>query len=57
LNFTANDPQVLFNLAGAYALQNKFEKALDVINKCLETDPQFPGAANLKQQLSTITKR
>ncbi len=44
LNFVGNDPQVLFNLAGAYALQNKFEKALEMINRCLEIDSQFPGA-------------
>ncbi|HEY6906961.1 MAG TPA: tetratricopeptide repeat protein, partial [Ignavibacteriaceae bacterium] len=57
LSYTGNDAQVLFNLAGAYAMQNKFDKALDSINKCIETDPQFPGAANLKQQLTTIINR
>jgi lysophospholipase L1-like esterase len=56
LSYAGNDAQVLFNLAGSYALQNKFEKALETINRCIEIDSQFPGAANLKQQLTTIIR-
>ncbi len=54
VNFAGNDAQVLFNLAGAYALQNNFEAALNTINRCLEVNPEFPGAAGLKEQLESV---
>lgn len=54
LSYKDDDPQVLFNLAGAYAMQNKFNNAYEIINRCLEVDPEFPGAAGLKQQLTSI---
>jgi len=54
LTFKGDDPQVLFNLAGAYALQNKIDTALNTLNRCLEVDPAFPGAVRLKQQLAGI---
>jgi lysophospholipase L1-like esterase len=57
VNFTGNDAQVLFNLAGAYAIQNKFDMAYQTINKCLTIDASFPGAQNLKQQISAILKK
>ncbi len=55
--FDGKDVQVLFNLAGAYSLQNKFDEALESINKCLTIDSEFPGAKNLKQELSAVTNR
>jgi tetratricopeptide (TPR) repeat protein len=57
VDFTATDPQVLFNLAGAYAMLNKFDEALDTINRCIEIDPEFPGASSLKTQLTAIIKK
>ena len=57
VDFSATDPQVLFNLAGAYALQNKFDEALNTINRCIKIDPEFPGASGLKKQLTTIIKK
>jgi lysophospholipase L1-like esterase len=57
MNYKSDDPQVLYNLAGAYALQNKFTNAYEIINRCVEVDPEFPGAAGLKQQLSAIINR
>jgi tetratricopeptide (TPR) repeat protein len=55
--FDGKDAQVLFNLAGAYSLQNKFNEALESINKCLAIDSEFPGAKNLRQELSAVTNR
>ncbi len=55
--FDGKDAQVLFNLAGAYSLQNKFDEALESINKCLAIDSEFPGAKNLRQELSAVTNR
>lgn len=57
LNFKNDDPQVLFNLAGAYALQNKFDEALDALNRCIKIDPGFPGASDLKKQLTAIVNK
>lgn len=57
MNYKSDDSQVLYNLAGAYALQNKFTNAYEIINRCVEVDPEFPGAAGLKQQLSAIINR
>ncbi len=57
VNLKGDDPQVLFNLAGAYAMENKFENAYAAIQRCLEIDSEFPGAVNLKQQISTILRK
>ena len=57
VNLKGDDAQVLFNLAGAYAMENKFEKAYDAINRCLEIDSEFPGALNLKRQIVVILKK
>ncbi len=54
LDYKSDDPQVLFNLAGAYAMQNNFSNAYEIINRCLQADPSFPGAAGLKQQLTSF---
>jgi tetratricopeptide (TPR) repeat protein len=51
-----NDPQVLFNLAGAFSLNKEFQKALDTIDSCLSIDPNFPQAQGLRQQLINILR-
>lgn len=48
----ANDTQVLYNLAGAYALKKDYDKALRTIDECLRLDPQYPQAGSLKMQLT-----
>lgn len=53
VQFKSDDPQVLFNLAGAYVTENDYTKALDAIDQCLQVEPHFPGAMELKGQLST----
>jgi lysophospholipase L1-like esterase len=57
LHYNSKDPQVLFNLAGAYSYKDKYREALQTINKCLEISPHFPEAANLKQQLEQIVNK
>ena len=57
LKYSNDDPQVLFNLAGAYAKMQKFDLALKRINDCLKINPNFPKAANLKNQLVQIVKQ
>jgi len=54
LNYNSDDAQVLFNLAGAYSLDNQFRKGLDTINRCLRINPNFGGAKGLQNQLQNI---
>lgn len=51
-----DDPQVLYNLSGAYAKLGKFNEALSAINKCLELDPDFPNAVAFKSQIEELMK-
>ncbi len=48
----SNDTQVLYNLAGAYSQKKDYQTALNIVNKCLGIDPNYPQANNLKQQLT-----
>ena len=54
LNFNTKDPQVYFNLTGAYAEKKEFQKSLEAINSCLKLNPNFPRAAEVKNQLIVI---
>jgi tetratricopeptide (TPR) repeat protein len=49
----ADDAQLLFNLAGAYIGGGDYAKALETIDRCLRADPRFPGAVELRSQLTT----
>ncbi|MGE5498665.1 MAG: GDSL-type esterase/lipase family protein [Syntrophothermus sp.] len=57
VHYDASDAQALFNLAGAYVNLKDFNKALETINLCLYTDPGFPGAGDLRIQLSEAVKK
>jgi len=57
LKYDKNDAQVYFNITGAYAQKKEFDKALQTINKCLQIDPNFPRAKQIKKQLTEITKQ
>lgn len=54
--FDNSDPQVLFNLAGAYSGKRDYKNALKYINDCISLNPMFPGAYDLKVQLEKIAK-
>ena len=54
LIFYSGDAQVLFNLAGAYSLDEQYRKGLDTINRCLRINPKFNGAKGLQSQLQNI---
>lgn len=56
LKYASNDAQVYFNLAGAYAKKKMFNEALTSINNCMAVNPNYPGAAGLKGQLSQIVQ-
>ncbi|MEX0843822.1 MAG: tetratricopeptide repeat protein [Balneolaceae bacterium] len=49
-----NDPQMLYNLSGAYGTNQEFEKALEIAEEVIEVNPNFPGVNEWKQQLNRI---
>ncbi len=57
MKFNPADAQVLYNLAGAYSLQKNYAKALELINKCLEINPEYEEAQSLKRQLETALRK
>jgi len=50
------DPQVLYNLSGAYIYIKDFKKALELITLCIEINPEFPEAKELRNQLLAASK-
>lgn len=54
--YDSTDTQVIYNLAGAYALNKEYYKSLKTIKKLLKLDPQYPGAQALYKDLINITK-
>ena len=56
LQYSKNDPQVYYNLAGAYSKKKKFSEALNTIENCLSLNPKYPGANGIKSQLLQILR-
>ncbi len=54
LRFDKKDAQVYFNITGAYAQKKEFNKALESINKCLQINPDFARAEQIRLQLEAI---
>jgi tetratricopeptide (TPR) repeat protein len=52
--FSNSDPQVLYNLAGAYSRKEMYTEALQTIISCLQINPTYPMAENLKKQLQAV---
>ncbi len=55
IGFNPDDPQTLYNIAGAFALQGNYKKGLEYINRCLSIEPDFDGAYSLKAELEKIS--
>jgi lysophospholipase L1-like esterase len=51
LGYSNNDPQVIYNLAGALTLKGMYKEALNTIHNCLKISPSYPLAQNLRNQL------
>ncbi len=51
LNYNGNDAQTLYNLAGAFINLKDFSSAKIYIQKCIQVEPNFPGARQLAEQL------
>jgi len=54
LNYKGDDPQTLYNLSGAFITLNDYASAKSYIQRCLQADPKFPGAAQLAAQLQNL---
>jgi tetratricopeptide (TPR) repeat protein len=54
INYDATDAQAFYNLAGAFINLKDFNSAKIYLQKCLQVDPRFPGAAALNAQLQNI---
>ncbi|GAB5409455.1 MAG: hypothetical protein BalsKO_18200 [Balneolaceae bacterium] len=52
-----NDPQMLYNLSGAYGTNRQFEKALEIANQVISINSNFPGIQAWKAQLQSLLNR
>lgn len=52
-----NDPQMLYNLSGAYGTNRQFDEALEIANQVIQLNPNFPGIQAWKNQLQSIINR
>ncbi len=48
------DPQLLYNLSGAYALNAQYTKSEEYLSKLEKINPNFPDADHLRRQLNKI---
>ncbi len=55
--YDKNDPQVFYNLAGAYIQLKDFNNALQSIEKCIGIKPDFPNAQKLRVQLLELSEQ
>jgi cytochrome c-type biogenesis protein CcmH/NrfG len=49
-----HDPQGLYNLAGAYAMNRDYDEAMQVIHKLKEIKPDYPGLKQLEKQIQKV---
>ncbi len=56
INYNSSDAQVYYNLAGAYSIKKDYQTALQMINRCLQIEPNYAMAKGLQQQLLNATR-
>lgn len=56
INYNSSDAQVFYNLAGAYSIKKDYKTALQMINRCLQLEPNYSVARDLQQQLLNATR-
>jgi tetratricopeptide (TPR) repeat protein len=56
INYNSSDSQVYYNLAGAYSIKKDYQTALQMINRCLQIEPNYAMAKDLQQQLINATR-
>ncbi|MFI5236402.1 MAG: tetratricopeptide repeat protein, partial [Ignavibacteriales bacterium] len=56
LNYNSSDSQVLYNLAGAYSIKKDYQQALQMVNRCLQIEPNYAMAKDLQRQLQNAVR-
>lgn len=56
LNYNSSDAQVYYNMAGAYSIKKDYQTALQMINRCLQIEPEYSMAKDLQKQLLNATR-
>jgi tetratricopeptide (TPR) repeat protein len=56
LSLDKNDSQVWYNLAGVYVNKNNYIKALEMVNKAISLQSNYPEALALQRQLHQTIK-
>ncbi|HSW55326.1 MAG TPA: hypothetical protein VLH59_09560 [Ignavibacteriaceae bacterium] len=56
INYNSSDAQVYYNLAGAYSIKKDYQTALQMINRCLQIEPNYSMAKDLQQQLINASR-
>jgi len=56
INYNSTDAQVYYNLAGAYSIKKDYQTALQMINRCLQIEPNYSMAKDLQQQLINASR-
>jgi tetratricopeptide (TPR) repeat protein len=46
-----SDPQMLYNLSGAYGLNKNYQQAMEIAEEVIAINPNFPGIQQWKAQL------
>ena len=57
ISLNDSDPQVFYNLAGAYIKKENYKGALESLQKCIKINPEFPNAMSLRLQLTKIVEQ
>jgi tetratricopeptide (TPR) repeat protein len=56
INYNSSDAQVYYNLAGAYSIKKDYQTALQMVNRCLQIEPNYSMAKDLQQQLINASR-
>jgi len=55
ISYNSSDAMVYYNLAGAYSMKKDYKTSLQMVNRCLQIEPNYELAKNLQQQLINAT--
>lgn len=56
INYNSSDAQVYYNLSGAYSIKKDYNTALQMVNRCLQIEPDYSMAKDLQRQLFNATR-
>ena len=57
LNYNTDDPQIMFNLSGAYLHTKEYQKSYEYILKCLKISPNYRNADILKAEIENYLRQ